>query len=177
MEHTAESPTLRALADLVARCDQINRLETQLTAAEETRIAALAAGLLVMRGVLDLQPIDPEHLPVRQSRIQHWRLSGGHLDRAATPAIRELHGMLALDEHEQVKVLTHKTWRGRWRGVTLWRSGTFGVDAPAMMEYLAALTMLAHERSPDVARALLARGDAVDAADLLLSSKPRSRGV
>jgi hypothetical protein len=177
MEHTAESPTPRALADLVARCDQINRLETQLTAAEETRIAALASGLLVMRGVLELEAIDPEHLPERQSRIQHWRLSGGHLERAETPAIHELHGTLALDEHEQVKVLTHKTWRGRWRAVTLWRNGTFGVDAPAMMEYLAALTKLAHERSPGIARALLARGDAVEAADHLLTGKPRSRGV
>jgi hypothetical protein len=177
MDLTAESPTPRALADLVARCDQINRLETQLTAAEETRIAALASGLVIMRGVLELEPIDPEHLPVRQSRIQHWQLSGDHLERAATPAIRTLHGMLALDEHEQVKLLTHKTWRGRWRGVTLWRNGTLGIGAPAMMEYLAALTMLAHERSPDVARALLARGDAVEAADSLLTGKPRSRGA
>jgi hypothetical protein len=59
---SADAPTPKALADLVARCDQINRFETQLTAAEEMRIAALAAGILVMRQVLDLRPIDPDKL-------------------------------------------------------------------------------------------------------------------
>jgi hypothetical protein len=176
MQHAVESPTPKALADLVARCDQINRFDTQLTAAEEIRVAALASGLVVMRQVLDLQELDPEKLPMRQGRIQHWLLSGGHLKEVETPAIRAVDGTLALDEHEQVKVLTNRTWRGQWRGVTLWRSGVHGVSSAAMMEYLAALTALAQRRAPDAARALLARGDAISASDSLLAVKPRSRG-
>ena len=44
MQQSVEAPTPKALADLVARCDQINRFAMQLTAVEENRIAALAAG-------------------------------------------------------------------------------------------------------------------------------------
>lgn len=168
MDKAVESPTPKALADLVARCDQINRYETQLTAAEEMRVAALASALVVMRQVLTLESIDPDKLPMRQGRIPHWRLSGGHLDHAATAAVRSIHGILALDEHEQVKVLTHRTWRGKWRTVTLWRSGVAGISAAAMMEYLTALSSLAHQRAPDAARALLARSEAVEASDALL---------
>jgi hypothetical protein len=174
---TAEAPTPKALADLVARCDQINRYETQLTAAEESRVAALASGLLVMRQVLQLELLDPEKLPARQGRISHWLLRGGDLEAEETPAIQAMHGTLALDEHEQVKVLTNRTWRGAWRNVTLWRSGALGLSSLAMMEYLAALTKLAHQRSPDVARALLARSEAVVASDALLAGGPRTRGA
>ena len=109
MQQSVESPTPKALADLVARCDQINRFAMQLTAVEENRIAALAAGILVMRQVLDLPLIDAEKLPMRQGRIQHWALTGGHLKEAETPAIHAVRGQLCLDEHEQVKVLSHRT--------------------------------------------------------------------
>src|SRR5215216_7420288 len=77
MQQSVEAPTPKALADLVARCDQINRFAMQLTAVEEHRVAALAAGILVMRQVLDLPLIEPEKLPMRQGRIQHWGLTGG----------------------------------------------------------------------------------------------------
>ena len=176
MQQPVEVPTPKALADLVARCDQINRFETQLTAAEEARVAALASGILVMRQVLGLALLEPEILPTRQSRIQHWALSGGHLRDAETPAIRAVRGMFVLDEHEQVKVLSDRTWRGQWRNVTLWKPGEQGVSSAAMLEYLAALTRLAQDRAPEVARGLLARSEAVADAHGLLASRPRQRG-
>lgn len=176
MQHTADSPTPAALADLVARCEQINRFQTQLTAAEEVRVAALASGLLVMRQVLGLEPLAAESLPARQGRIPHWLLSGGHLGALETAAIRGIRGALALDEHEQVKILTDRTWRGQWRTVTLWRSGVLGVSAAEMMAYLAALTGFAHQRAPDAARALLVRSAAVVSSDALLAGGPRTRG-
>src|SRR3954468_21252666 len=80
MQQPVEAPTPEALADLVARCSQINRYTTQLVAVEETRIAALAAGILTMRGVLELSEIKAEKLPMRQGRIGHWSLMGHHLD-------------------------------------------------------------------------------------------------
>ena len=70
MQQPVEAPTPTALADLVARCDQINRFETQLTVAEEARIAALASGILVMRQVLELPLLEPEQLPARQGRMR-----------------------------------------------------------------------------------------------------------
>ena len=175
MQPPVEAPTPEALADLVARCTQINRFTTQLTAAEETRIAALAAGLLDMRGVLALPPIKPERLPARQRRIDHWALTASHLSELITPAIRRVHGMLVLDEHEQVKILSTRTWRGVWRDVTLWRDGVDGLSAHDLMEYLAALTAAAQERAPDSARALLDRSMAVAAAESLASRHPRRR--
>jgi hypothetical protein len=108
MNQPVDAPTPQSLADLVARCDQINRYETQLTAAEESRVAALASGILVMRNVLELEPVDAAKLPVHQGRIQHWALTGGHLREAETPAVHALRGMLALDEHEQVKELSQR---------------------------------------------------------------------
>src|SRR5437879_12698042 len=84
MQQSVEAPTPEALADLVARCAQINRYTTQLTAAEEIRISALAAGLLEMRGVLALPEIKPEKLPMRQRRIDHWALMASHLSEVAT---------------------------------------------------------------------------------------------
>ena len=176
MQQSVEAPTPKALADLVARCDQINRFAMQLTAVEENRIAALAAGILVMRQVLDLKPIDPEKLPMRQGRIQHWALTGGHLKEVETPAIHAIRGHLVLDEHEQVKVLTHRTWNGHWRAVTLWKSAEHKILPAAMMEYLAKLTELAQRRAPDAARALLARSEAVTATYGLLAAGPRQRG-
>jgi hypothetical protein len=160
MQQSVEAPTPKALADLVARCDQINRFAMQLTAVEENRIAALAAGILVMR----------------QGRIQHWALTGGHLKEAETPAIHAVRGQLCLDEHEQVKVLLHRTWRGQWRSVTLWKSAEHKILPATMMEFLARLTELAQKRAPDAARALLARSEAVTATHGLLAVGPRSRG-
>jgi hypothetical protein len=177
MQQTIEAPTPRALADLVARCDQINRYETQLTAAEEARIAALASGILVMRRVLDLQLVDPGKLPVHQGRIEHWSLTGGPLKEAETPAVHALRGALALDEHEQLKVLSQRKWGGQWGSVALWRNGVLGVSSANMMEYLARLTAMAQRRAPDAARALLARSEAVTAAHDLLAAGPRMRGA
>jgi hypothetical protein len=176
MQQPVEAPTPKALADLVARCDQINRFETQLTAAEEARIAALASGILVMRQVLELPLVHGEKLPTRQGRVQHWALTGGHLAELETPAIRAVHGLFVLDEHEQVKVLSDRTWRGQWGSVTLWKNGEHGVSAAEMLDYLARLTRRAHERAPDVARALLARSETVAATQSLLAGGPRQRG-
>ncbi|MEO7457323.1 MAG: hypothetical protein ABIY52_13755 [Gemmatimonadaceae bacterium] len=175
MQPAVESPTPRALADLVARCDQINRFETQLTAAEDVRVAALASGLLVMRQVLTLEAVPSDKLPGLQSRISHWLLSGDHLEEAHTPAVRQLTGRLALDEHEQVKILGDRSWRGQWRTVTLWRNGIMGISNAAMMEYLASLTAFAQRRAPDVARSLLARSEALESSDSLLAGGPRGR--
>jgi hypothetical protein len=175
MQQSVEAPTPEALADLVARCAQINRYTTQLTAVEEIRVAALAAGILTMRGVLELPEIKPDRLPARQSRIAHWALTGHHLAEYATPAIKRLHVTLALDEHEQVKVLSTRTWRGVWREVTLWRDGVHGLSAHDLMEYLAALTAAAQDRAPETARQLLVRSEAVAAAELLTTARPRMR--
>lgn len=177
MQQPVEAPTPKALADLVARCDQINRFETQLTAVEEARITALASGILVMRQVLELELIDPEKMPSRQGRIQHWALSGGACREAETPVIHAVRGVFVLDEHEQVKVLSERTWRGQWRSVTLWKNGDHGVSAAAMLEYLARLTGLAQKRAPDVARQLLARSEAVAATHNQLAVGPRQRGA
>ena len=170
-----EAPTPKALADLVSRCDEINRYATQLTVAEENRIAALAAGIVTMRRVLELKPIPVERLPARQGRIGHWALTGGHLADAATPAIKRLHATLALDEHEQVKILSDRTWRGVWRRVELWRDGVHGLSASNLMEYLAQLTALAQQSAPDVARSLLSRGEAIVATHSLSPVRPRTR--
>jgi hypothetical protein len=167
MQHPVLAPTPRALADLVARCSQINRYATELTAAEELRIAALASGVVVMRNVLELVPISADSLPARQGRIAHWALTGRHLADAETPAIRELSGSLVLDAHDQVKILSKRTWRGRWRLITLWRDGVHGLSASDLMEYLAALTQLAQKRAPDVARTLLERSQAIESAQTL----------
>lgn len=176
MQQPVEAPTPKALADLVARCDQINRFEMQLTAVEEMRISALASGLLVMRQVLDLQLVEAEKLPMRQGRIRHWMLSGGHLKEVETPTVRAIRGLLVLDEHEQVKVLAQRTWRGQWGSVTLWKAPEHAILPAVMMEYLARLTELAQRRAPDAARALLARSEAVTASHALLAVGPRSRG-
>jgi anti-sigma-K factor RskA len=175
MQPPVSVPTPQALADLVHRCDQINRYATELIAAEETRIAALASGILVMRKVLDLTPVPAEKLPVRQGRIEHWLLTGRQLAVAETPAIRALDGGLALDEHEQVKILSERTWRGTWRVVTLWRAGVHGLSSADLLSYLAALTRLAQQRAPDVAKSLHERSQAIAATQPLLAGAPRTR--
>lgn len=177
MQHPAEAPTPRALADLVARCDEVNRYETQLTAAEEARIAALASAILVMRNVLGLHLVNADKLPAHQGRIQHWSLTGGHLKEAETPAVHALRGSLALDEHEQLKVLSQRKWGGQWGAVALWRNGVLGVSSADMMQYLARLIELAQRRAPDAARALLARSEAVAATHELMAIGPRTRGA
>lgn len=161
MQQLVEAPTPRALADLVARCTQIDRFAVQLVAVEESRIAAFAAGMLSMRGVLGLVEVPPNRLPARQSRIRHWLLTGGDFGPHATAAIRSLDGILVVDEHEQVKILSQRTWRGMWRTVILWRDGVHGLSSRDLLEYLAKLAGLAQQRAPDAARELLARSEAV----------------
>jgi hypothetical protein len=176
MAQHVDAPTPHALADLVARCDQLNRYATQLTAAEESRVAALASGILVMRNVLELEVVEAAKLPVHQGRIQHWALTGSHLREAETPTIRALRGTLALDEHEQVKVLSQRKWGGQWGSVALWRSGVHGLTAAMMLEYLARLVGLAQQRAPDAARKLLVRSEALAATRDLMDDGPRPRG-
>lgn len=175
MQQSVEAPTPQALADLVARCTQIARFERQLTAVEEGRVAALASGILTMREVLELKRIASHRLPARQARVQHWTLAGGHLAELSTPAIRALHGTLALDEHEQVKILADRTWRGVWRTVTLWRDGLHGLSARELMEYLAVLAEDAQRRAPAAAQTLLRRSEAVASTLTLLPATPRAR--
>lgn len=174
MPNPTEVPTPAALADLVARCNEMQRYSTELTAAEETRVAALAAAMVTMRQVLELTPIPSDRLPLRQARMEHWALTGRSIEDAETLAIRNLHGALVLDEHGQVKVLSNRTWRGAWRDVTLWRDGVGGLRASALMDYLARLVSLAQRRAPDVARHLLERSEAVVATYSLLPPGPRS---
>jgi len=175
MQQPVEAPTPEALADLVRRCKQIDRFATQLTAAEESRVAALASGILAMRGVLELPAIEPDKLPQRQRLMQHWSLTDDGMDHLLTAPMRHLHGCLVLDEHEQVKILSHRTWRGGWRNVTLWHDGVHGVSAHDLMEYLVALTTAAQERAPETARALLERAKAIAATSELSPRGPRSR--
>src|SRR5215212_9109041 len=106
MQQAVEVPTPQALADLVARCKEIGRYATQLTAAEESRIAALSAALLTMRQVLNLHPIAPEKLPLRQARIAHWELPDSHDAATTAHPLIDRRSALAIDEHEQVKVLS-----------------------------------------------------------------------
>ena len=163
MHKPVEAPTPRALADLVARCSQIDRFTVQLVAAEESRIAALASALLAMRRVLKLNEIPADKLPARQGRNRHWALSGGELSDLATPPIRAIDGVLVVDEHEQVKILSRRTWRGMWRAVTLWRDGVLGLSSRDLLEYMARLAGEAQRRAPHAARELLARSEAVSA--------------
>lgn len=175
MQGPVEAPTPQALADLVARCKQIARYAVQLTEAEETRIAALASGILAARGVLELEEIDAARLPARQGRIRHWTLTGGHLAELMTPAMKHLHGTLVLDEHEQIKILSRRTWRGVWRVVTLWRDGVHGCSARDLMEYLARLAGEAQRLAPAAARTLLERSQAIAATKELSPTGPRAR--
>jgi hypothetical protein len=174
MPNPTEVPTPAALADLVARCNEMTRYSTELTAAEETRVAALASAIVTMRQVLELAPIPSERLPLRQARMEHWALTGRSIEDAETLAIRNLHGALVLDEHGQIKVLTNRTWKGAWRNITLWRDGVGGLRANALMDYLARLAGLAQRRAPGVARQLLERSEAVVATYSLLPPGPRS---
>jgi hypothetical protein len=176
MPNPTEVPTPAALADLVARCNEIQRYSTELTAAEETRVAALAAAIVVMQQVLELPAIPSERLPLRQARMEHWSLTGPSVEEAETPAVRALHGALVLDEHGQIKVLANRTWRGQWRNVSIWRDGVEGLRANALMDYLARLVAIAQRRAPDFARHLLERSEAIVGTYGLLPPGPRSRG-
>lgn len=173
MQHPVEAPSAAALADLVERCSQIDRYTAQMTVAEESRISALAAGIVAMAGVLGLEPVPTEKLPARQARSTHWLLAGPAVAEARTAAIDKLAGSLALDDHGQVKVLTSRSWRGEWRSVQLWRDGVAGLRSVALMEYLARLAELAHERAPGAARALQERRRALANTDALLTPGPR----
>jgi hypothetical protein len=173
MNGSVEVPTITALNALVTRCSEINRYATQITAAEESRVAALAAGLVSMRQVLGLERIGSLELPLRHGRVAHWALTGTSVIEAETPAIRHLQGQLVLDDHGQVKILSGKTWRGTWQSVSLWRDGVHGLRAAPLMDYLARLVGLANERAPDAARTLLTRGRAVEATAELTGTAPR----
>lgn len=180
MDAHNEVPTMAALADLVARCKQIDRYDTQLAAAEETRISALASALVLMRRVLDLETIPPERLPARHLRAEHWALVGPSTTDAVTPAVKGVlkatRGLLVLDDHGQVKILSDRTWRGMWRTVTLWRDGASDLSAAALLEFLARLAALAQERAPEAAQALLRRRESLAAAQTLGPSGPRMSG-
>ncbi len=173
MSGSVEVPTIATLNELVARCSEVNRYATQLTAAEETRVAALAAGLVTMRQVLALERIGSMELPVRHARVGHWLLTGTAVIEAETTPIRQLQGALVLDDHGQVKILSGKTWRGAWQSVSLWRDGVHGLRAADLMDYLARLVGLANERAPEAARQLLERRKAVEASAALTGSSPR----
>jgi hypothetical protein len=173
MNGSVEVPTVAALNALVARCSEINRFATQVTAAEESRVAALAAALVNMRQVLGLQRIGSLELPLRHGRVAHWALTGTSVIEAETAPIRHLQGQLVLDDHGQVKILSGKTWRGTWQSVSLWRDGVHGLRATVLMDYLARLVGLANERAPDAARILLQRGMAVEATAALTGPGPR----
>ena len=161
--HPVEAPTPRALADLVARCTEIDRFTVQLVVAEESRVAAFATALLAMRRVLNLTEVAADKLPARQGRNRHWVLAGGDLSDLMTPSIQKLDGLLVLDEHEQVKILSSRTWRGVWRVVTLWRDGVHSLSSRDLLEYMAKVAGHAQKRAPQAARELLARSEAVAA--------------
>jgi hypothetical protein len=173
MNGSIEVPTTAALNALVARCSEVNRYATQLTAAEESRVAALAAALVAMRQVLGLERIGSLELPLRHARVAHWSLTGTSVIEAETTPIRQLQGQLVLDDHGQVKILSGKTWRGTWQSVSLWRDGVHGLRAAPLMDYLARLVGLANERAPDAARDLLERGRAVESTAALTAAGPR----
>jgi hypothetical protein len=83
--------------------------------------------------------------------------------------------VLVLDEHEQVKILSHRTWRGVWRAVTLWRDGMHGLSAHDLMQYLVQLATAAQQNAPASASVLLPRSQDVAAASQILPEGPRGR--
>ena len=178
MQSPIAVPTPAALADLVERCRQIDRYSTQLTAAEETRIAALAAALVSMRPVLELTPIARSALPGHHRRVTHWNLVSGYAvpvaDHAGA-ALGALGERLVLDEHGQIKVLANRSWRGMWRTANLWRDGVEGLTAAVLLGYLAQLVELAQRRAPDVAQSLVDRRDSLAASRSLVEPGPRGR--
>jgi hypothetical protein len=174
MNGSVEAPSIAVLNDLVGRCSEINRYATQLTAAEESRVAALAAALVTMRQVLGLERIGSLELPLRHARVAHWALTGVSVIEAETPPIRKLQGLLVLDDHGQVKIPSGKTWRGTWQSVSLWRDGVHGLRAAPLLDYLARLVGLANERAPEAARALLERRKAIDSTAALTGTGPRA---
>jgi len=175
MDLSVEIPTPAALADLIERCVQIDRYATQLAAAEEIRIAALATGIVSMRRVLELEQVPRRSLPSRHARAEHFVLTSRSVSDVVTPEVRTIDGTLVLDDHGQVKILSGKSWRGMWRNVTLWKDGVEGLSAPALMDFLARVVARAHERSPEAARTLLERREKLSDTLSLMSSGPRGR--
>ena len=156
-----EVPTIAALTDLVSRCKEIDRYHTQLSAAEETRISALASAIVAMRHVLELDQVGRDTLPTRHLRAEHWALTCAATAEVVTPEVRSVKGLLVLDDHGQLKILSGRTWRGSWRSVTLWKDGVEGLTAPALLDFLARLATLAQERAPNAAQSLLERRKAL----------------
>lgn len=175
MDLSVEVPTPAALADLIARCTQIDRYATQLAAAEEIRIAALATGIVAMRRVLELEPIARDKLPSRHARAEHFVLTSPAVKSALTPTVRAVEGTLVLDDHGQVKILSGLSWRGMWRTVTLWKDGVEGLSSAGLMDFLSRLAALAHERSPDAAKSLLERREKLSETLSVMSAGPRGR--
>lgn len=171
-----EVPTAEALDDLVARCREIDRYNTQLAAAEETRISALASALVHMVGVLELEPVPSDRLPAHHRRAEHWSLTGPSTQSVLTDAVKKMDGVLALDDHGQVKILSDRSWRGKWRGVNLWKDGADGLSASGLLEFLSRLAALAQERAPDAAEDLRDRRGIVISARALGPSGPRMSG-
>ena len=175
MDLSIEVPTPSALADLVARCSQIDRYATQLAQAEEIRISQLATGIVAMRRVLQLELVPREKLPSRHARAEHFILTSDAVREARTPAIKAVGGTVVLDDHGQVKILSGHTWRGMWKNVTLWRDGVSNLSAPDLMEFLARLVKVAHERSPEAAQSLLDRREKLSSTAPLMASGPKGR--
>jgi hypothetical protein len=175
MDLSIEVPTPSALADLVARCTQIDRYATQLAQAEEIRISQLATGIVAMRRVLQMEQVPREKLPSRHARAEHFILTSDSVREARTPAIKSVNGTVVLDDHGQVKILNGHTWRGMWKNVTLWRDGVAGLSSSDVMEFLARLVSLAHERAPEAAQQLLDRRDKLAGTTSLMGSGPRGR--
>src|SRR3954471_4659303 len=175
MDLSIEVPTPNALADLVARCNQIDRYATQLAQAEEIRISQLATGIVAMRRVLQLEQVPREKLPSRHARAEHFILTSDSVREARTPAIKAVNGTVVLDDHGQVKILSGHTWRGMWKSVTLWRDSVSGLSSSDLMEFLARLVASAHERAPEAAQQLLDRRDKLAGTVSLMGSGPRGR--
>jgi hypothetical protein len=172
-----EVPTIAALTDLVSRCKEIDRYHTQLSAAEETRISAMASAIVSMKRVLELEQVERDTLPTRHLRAEHWSLMCPGTAAAMTPAVKAVRGLLVLDDHGQLKILSGRTWRGSWRNVTLWKDGVEGLSAPGLLEFLARLASVAQERAPDVAQSLLERRKALLWTQSLGPSGPRGAVV
>ena len=177
MQQPVEAPTPKALADLIARCDQINRrFETQLHSSRSHPYQRAGVG-------------HPCHAPSARPQGAGFGKApdapGAHSTLGAHRRASPRSGNTADQCREEPtscststnrsKSCADRSWRGQWRSVTLWHNKENGVTAAQVMEFLARLTSLAHKRAPDVARGLLARSEAVVSALELVSQTPRGR--